>query len=76
MNCQDRDVVYGSLAEALLSGIQENRTELLKELRQIESRTPQSLESDFREMGLPRYVSVADFVATLRTLAALEGSSA
>jgi hypothetical protein len=75
MRCQDRDVVYGTLADALLIGVKENRTELLRELKVLESRDPKSLESDLRDMGLPKYVAVSDFVVTLRVLAALENGT-
>ena len=75
MRCQDRDIVFGTLADALLTGVKENRAELLRELKILESRDPKTLEPELRDMGLPKYVSASDFVVTLRVLASLENGT-
>ena len=74
LNVQDRDILFGTRADATLAAVKEYRLSLLIELRGAELIDDKQLTTTLREAGLPSHISARDFLTALRILAELDGS--
>ena len=73
LNVQDRDILFGTRADATLAAVKEYRLSLLNELRGADSVDNKQLTTTLQEAGLPSHISARDFLTALRVLAELDG---
>lgn len=60
LNVQDRDILFGTRADATLAAVKQYRLSLLNELRGADSVDNKQLTTTLQEAGLPSHISARD----------------
>lgn len=71
LQCQDRDIVFGTQADAALAGVKKFRLDLLREVTSLETQDDKAISKVLASAELPKSVAPRDFVIALRVLACL-----